>query len=88
MHIAATMSLEKDMAVLYQWRQEYIGDTVSDQFLLGAGAGCLATILLLLLGRLISSLRSDVYDLGHWKLNVRVPMQPMWMNMGYWYVTR
>ncbi|OAA59509.1 hypothetical protein ISF_06444 [Cordyceps fumosorosea ARSEF 2679] len=74
---------------VYEWRQQYIGDRVSDDFLYGAAAGCLATILLTLISRVVSLLRNgDVYDLAHWKLNIRVPMQPMWMNMGYWRTRR
>ncbi|TQV97506.1 hypothetical protein IF1G_03249 [Cordyceps javanica] len=76
------------MDKLYEWRQEFIGDRVSDDFIYGAAAGCLATILLALLARVVSALRADVYDLAHWKLNIRVPMQPMWMNMGYWRTPR
>lgn len=72
------------MDTLYEWRQEYLGDLVSDDFLYGTAAGCVATIFLWLVARVVSFLRNDVYDLAHWKLNVRVPMQPMWMNMGYW----
>lgn len=72
------------MDKLYEWRERYIGDRVSDDFLIGTAVGCLATILFTLLTRIVSVLRNDVYDLAHWKLNVRVPMQPMWMNMGYW----
>lgn len=32
------------------------------------------------------ALRTDRYDLDHWKLNFRVPVDSMWMNLGYWYV--
>ncbi|ATY66480.1 hypothetical protein A9K55_000719 [Cordyceps militaris] len=73
---------------LHQWREQFISDRVSDDFLYGAAAGCLATILLALVTRVVSMLRSDVYDLAHWKLNIRVPMQPMWMNLGYWRTAR
>lgn len=69
---------------VYQWLQEVTGNRVSDDFLTGAAAGCLATVILLLIMRIISLLRVNIYDLAHWKLNIRVPMQPMWMNMGYW----
>ena len=27
---------------------------------------------------------SDAYGLGHWKLNARMPLTTMWMNLGYW----
>lgn len=26
----------------------------------------------------------DRYDLDHWKLNARVPVSFMWMNLGFW----
>ncbi|KAJ6788821.1 hypothetical protein PWT90_02824 [Aphanocladium album] len=77
-----------EMDKLYEWREQYISDRVSDDFLIGAVAGCFATILLTLVARVVSTLRNDVYDLAHWKLNIRVPMQPMWMNMGYWKTPR
>ncbi|KAM0741501.1 hypothetical protein ACQRIT_004358 [Beauveria bassiana] len=74
---------------LYEWRKESLGDRVSNDFLFGVAAGCLATIVLALLMRLVPILRrNDIYDLAHWKLNIRVPMQPMWMNMGYWRTPR
>ncbi|KAH0444751.1 hypothetical protein CcaCcLH18_00409 [Colletotrichum camelliae] len=28
--------------------------------------------------------RNDIYDVDHWKLNVKVPFTTTWMNMGYW----
>ncbi|EQB50438.1 hypothetical protein CGLO_10125 [Colletotrichum gloeosporioides Cg-14] len=28
--------------------------------------------------------RKDIYDVDHWKLNVKVPFTSTWMNMGYW----
>ncbi|KAM3557539.1 hypothetical protein ARSEF4850_005015 [Beauveria asiatica] len=74
---------------LHEWCKEFLGDGVSNDFLLGAAAGCLATIVLALLMRIVPILRrNDIYDLAHWKLNIRVPMQPMWMNMGYWRTPR
>ncbi|KAF4594918.1 methyltransferase domain-containing protein [Ophiocordyceps camponoti-floridani] len=27
---------------------------------------------------------SAAYSLGHWKLNLKTPMDTMWMNLGYW----
>ncbi|PNY21847.1 Uncharacterized protein TCAP_07212 [Tolypocladium capitatum] len=27
---------------------------------------------------------TDIYSLGHWKLNLRTPFNSMWMNLGYW----
>ena len=26
----------------------------------------------------------DIYGLSHWRLNIKVPAETMWMNMGYW----
>ncbi|KAF3013502.1 hypothetical protein E8E14_006648 [Neopestalotiopsis sp. 37M] len=31
--------------------------------------------------------RSDIYNVDHWKLNIRLPPTSMWMNMGYWKTT-
>lgn len=30
---------------------------------------------------------TDVYSLAHWKLHVQTPLEPLWMNIGYWYFT-
>jgi hypothetical protein len=47
--------------------------------------GLLSTLLFALIaGRLLRRPKRDVYDLDHWKLNVNVPFDSMWMNMGYW----
>ncbi|KAF4805998.1 hypothetical protein CGCSCA5_v014825 [Colletotrichum siamense] len=47
--------------------------------------------MVLLEGCLISAMRiaddfgrNDIYDVDHWKLNVKVPFTTTWMNMGYW----
>jgi hypothetical protein len=38
------------------------------------------------LKRLLGGARNDVYGLDHAVLNVQLPPQTMWMNMGYWEV--
>ena len=45
-----------------------------------------ATAALTLAAVLFSVLKADQYDLDHWKLNFRTPVNSMWMNLGYWYV--
>lgn len=55
-------------------------------FSLGIVVGVVAT-LVLSAAVFVAVLRmSDIYSLGHWKLNLRTPMNSMWMNLGYWYV--
>lgn len=50
------------------------------------GGFLVAVILILVVG--ITVLRnSDVYGLGHWKLNIKMPVATLWMNLGYWCVT-
>ena len=39
------------------------------------------------LKRLLGGARNDVYGLDHAVLNMRLPPQAMWMNMGYWEVS-
>lgn len=46
--------------------------------------GFLAALLLIFLVPLFAIKSSDVYGLGHWKLNARMPLASMWMNLGYW----
>lgn len=59
----------------------------SSDFKAGAlvgGAG--ATILILAVVVIFPAIRKGtVYDASHWKLNIRTPIQPMWMNLGFWY---
>lgn len=47
--------------------------------------GFIAAILILAIGGITALRKSDVYGLGHWKLNVKMPFTTMWMNLGYWY---
>lgn len=49
--------------------------------------GFLAAILVALTIGIIVGRRSDVYGLGHWKLNAKMPLATMWMNLGYWFVS-
>lgn len=64
-----------------------MGEKVSGRdFALGIVVGVVAA---LVIGAVIFAtvLRmSDVYSLGHWKLNLRTPLSSMWMNLGYWCV--
>ena len=48
--------------------------------------GFLTAVLLTLLVGITVLRRSDVYGLGHWKLNVKMPLASLWMNLGYWCV--
>ncbi|KAM4064438.1 hypothetical protein HRG_006248 [Hirsutella rhossiliensis] len=53
-------------------------------FVLGVVVGAVVAFLL---GTAVFAavLRStNGYSLGHWKLNVRTPLDSMWMNLGYW----
>jgi hypothetical protein len=46
--------------------------------------GLLTATILIMLGTFAFMRTSDVYGLGHWKLNVKMPLATMWMNLGYW----
>ena len=46
--------------------------------------GFVAAILVSLIVAFAIMKSSDVYGLGHWKLNARMPLTTMWMNLGYW----
>lgn len=46
--------------------------------------GFIAATLILIVGGTLALRNSDVYDLGHWKLNAKMPLATMWMNLGYW----
>lgn len=49
--------------------------------------GFVAAILILVIGGITALRKSDVYGLGHWKLNAKMPFTTMWMNLGYWYAS-
>lgn len=53
-------------------------------FILGIVAGSVIAVALLSFSTFIFLRTSDVYSLGHWKLNLRTPISSMWMNLGFW----
>lgn len=48
--------------------------------------GFLTALVIALIVTFAVTRTSDVYGLGHWKLNAKMPLTSMWMNLGYWYV--
>lgn len=46
--------------------------------------GFFAAVLVIMAATFTFMRLSDVYGLGHWKLNVKMPLSTMWMNLGYW----
>ncbi|KAK1841202.1 hypothetical protein CCHR01_16158 [Colletotrichum chrysophilum] len=52
--------------------------------LFGFMAGVVAIIFIASLVAVKFFQRNDIYDVDHWKLNVKVPFTTTWMNMGYW----
>lgn len=46
--------------------------------------GFIAALLIVLAATIVAFRQSDVYGLGHWKLNAKMPLSSMWMNLGYW----
>lgn len=62
-----------------------MSSTVSGRdFGLGVLTGAAAALLLAVVGLAAVLRSSDLYGLGHWKLNLRTPLASMWMNLGYW----
>ncbi|PHH79941.1 hypothetical protein CDD80_3393 [Ophiocordyceps camponoti-rufipedis] len=55
-------------------------------FVLGIVVGVVGVALLAAAGAVMMLRASAAYSLGHWKLNLKTPMDTMWMNLGYWYV--
>lgn len=47
--------------------------------------GFIAALLAVMIGTFALLRMGDAYGLGHWKLNARMPLTTMWMNLGYWY---
>ncbi|ETS81805.1 hypothetical protein PFICI_06807 [Pestalotiopsis fici W106-1] len=60
------------------------GSTFRDLTCFAIGFG---TALLVIASVALSFRRSDIYNVDHWKLNIRLPPTSMWMNMGYWKTT-
>ena len=56
-------------------------------FGLGILVGAVAAILVASLVFVLVLRSTDIYSLGHWKLNLQTPLESMWMNLGYWYET-
>ncbi|KAG9251828.1 uncharacterized protein F5Z01DRAFT_662240 [Emericellopsis atlantica] len=46
--------------------------------------GFLAALIVSLVAGVVILQRSDARGLGHWKLNAKMPLATMWMNLGYW----
>lgn len=61
-------------------------ERLSSDALIGFVVGFFFAILLAVLFSLLFLNKPNLYDLDHWKLNVDVPFESMWMNMGYWYL--
>ncbi|UNI17741.1 hypothetical protein JDV02_004063 [Purpureocillium takamizusanense] len=62
-----------------------MASTVSGRdFGLGILVGAVAALLLASLIAALVLRSTDIYSLGHWKLNLRTPLESMWMNLGYW----
>ncbi|KPM42326.1 hypothetical protein AK830_g4227 [Neonectria ditissima] len=53
-------------------------------FALGILVGIVLTIALAGIASVTLLRMTDVYGLGHWKLNLDTPLKSMWMNIGYW----
>lgn len=53
-------------------------------FILGIVVGFLIAVALISIGTFAFLRTSDIYSLGHWKLNLRTPLRSMWMNLGFW----
>ncbi|EQL04225.1 hypothetical protein G6O67_004990 [Ophiocordyceps sinensis] len=56
----------------------------SRDFVLGVVVGTVAALVLGAIAFAAVLRSSNLYSLGHWKLNVRTPLPSMWMNLGYW----
>ncbi|KAF4993096.1 hypothetical protein FGRMN_6711 [Fusarium graminum] len=55
-----------------------------DSFGLGFAAGLACALAMAAGVALVVMRKSDIYGLGHWKLNITSRPASMWMNVGYW----
>lgn len=55
-----------------------------DSFGFGFAAGLVTTLAIAGIIALVVMRMSDIYGLGHWKLNITTRPPSMWMNVGYW----
>ncbi|KAH7147772.1 hypothetical protein DER46DRAFT_515236 [Fusarium sp. MPI-SDFR-AT-0072] len=53
-------------------------------FGLGFAAGLVTALAIAVIIGLVVMRMSDIYGLGHWKLNITTRPPSMWMNVGYW----
>lgn len=71
-------------AVAVGWILKMDSSSTQSGFATGFIWGIIFTIVVVgLIGTTILH-KSDIYGLGHWKLNIRSPPPSMWMNVGYW----
>ncbi|KAK5991749.1 hypothetical protein PT974_07783 [Cladobotryum mycophilum] len=61
-----------------------MGYVFEDAFVKGVAVGMFLMLLIKLTLELFSFSKRDIYDLQHWKLNIRLPLGSLWMNLGYW----
>ncbi|KAM5344318.1 hypothetical protein ACJ41O_012855 [Fusarium nematophilum] len=61
-----------------------MGSFNGGDFAVGLVAGIMLTVAVTGFVGITVMRMSDIYGLGHWKLNIRTPPQSMWMNVGYW----
>ena len=55
-----------------------------DSFGAGFAAGLVSALAIAAVIALVVMRMSDIYGLGHWKLNITSHPPSMWMNVGYW----
>lgn len=55
-------------------------------FATGFLTGVAAAFILVTIIAIFLLCSGNMYDLDHWKLNIRTPLPSMWMNLGYWSV--
>ncbi|KXX75035.1 LPS-assembly protein LptD [Madurella mycetomatis] len=56
----------------------------SPDFATGFLTGVAAALILVTVIAVFFLCSGNMYDLDHWKLNIRTPLPSMWMNLGYW----
>ncbi|KAF5262350.1 hypothetical protein FOXYS1_6914 [Fusarium oxysporum] len=60
------------------------GMVLLEGFGLGFAAGLITALAIAGIIALVVMRMSDIYGLGHWKLNITTRPPSMWMNVGYW----
>ncbi|KAF4125359.1 hypothetical protein GMORB2_4199 [Geosmithia morbida] len=86
--VVSAMKVARDFGVEIPWALGSITQAMSSSSSRDIGlafmGGFIVAVFTVSIAGILALRRTDVYGLGHWKLNAKMPLSSMWMNLGYW----